>query len=112
MVDGAPKIVDPSVDPDEDLIEMPRARMLAPTLPDALRVDPAELERPATDRFIGDVDAALGEEILYIAKAQREPELSPDGVLDDLGRKAMASVGQAGHSVCYNRAGWSAIGSM
>ena len=44
-----------------------------------------ELQRPAPDGFVGDLDTAFGEQILDIAVAQREAEIQPDGVLDDLG---------------------------
>ena len=44
----------------------------------------------ATDRG---VDATLGEEVLDIAVAQGEPEVSPDRMLDDRGQEAVTDVG-------------------
>ena len=43
-----------------------------------------ELQNPAPDCFIGDVEPALGQELLHVAVAQGEPEIEPDRVPDDL----------------------------
>ena len=48
--------------------------------------------RLAADGFIGDIDATLGQQILDIPKAQRKSEIQPDGILDDLGWKAVAVI--------------------
>jgi hypothetical protein len=48
--------------------------------------------RPAADGFIGDIDATLGQQILDIPKTQRKSEIQPDGILDDLGWKAVAVI--------------------
>jgi hypothetical protein len=39
-----------------------------------------------------DIDATLGQQILNIPKAQRKSEIQPDGILDDLGWKAVAVI--------------------
>ena len=52
----------------------------------------AKFCRPAADGFIGDIDATLGQQILDIPKAQRKSEIQPDGILDDLGWKAVAGI--------------------
>ena len=39
-----------------------------------------ELEHPASNRLIRDVEPALGQEFLYVAVAQGEPKIEPDGV--------------------------------
>jgi len=54
-------------------------------------IDAAELECPPAHRLVGGIDAALGEEVLDIAIAQGEPEVEPDRVLDDRGRKPVAA---------------------
>jgi hypothetical protein len=43
------------------------------------------------------LDAALSQELLHIAVAQREPEVEPRCVPDDLGRKLVAGVGDGPH---------------
>ena len=59
--------------------------------------DPARFS-PAAHRFVGDVDAALGQQVLDIAIAQGEPKVEPDRVLDDDRREATASVGNGAHA--------------
>ncbi len=98
VVDGAPEIVDLVADPDEYLVEMPAIRRSRTIAADLASVGAPELKRPTALRLVGDIDAAFGKQILNVALAQRKPEIQPDGVLDDLGRKAVASVGRAGHA--------------
>jgi hypothetical protein len=45
-----------------------------------------------------DVEPSFGQEFLNIAVAQGEAEIQPDGVLDDLGREAMAAIAERGHA--------------
>ena len=64
-------------------------------------MDAAEPERPATYRFAGDVDAVLREQVLDIAVAQREAEVEPHRVLDDLGWEAVTGIGKGAHDATY-----------
>ena len=57
-----------------------------------------ELQNPAPDCFIGDVEPALGQELLHVAVAQGEPEIEPDRVPDDLGWELMTGVGDGLHT--------------
>ena len=52
----------------------------------------AELDRPAADSLIRNINAALSQHILDISKAERKSKIQPDRVLDDLNRKAMAAI--------------------
>src|SRR3979490_1036198 len=62
--------------------------------PPQLSCDPGpEFQNPAPHRLIGNLQAALGEEILNVAVAQCEPEIKPDRVLDDGRREGMWGVG-------------------
>ena len=47
---------------------------------------------PVSDRFIGDKDASLGEQVFYVSKAQGEPMVQANGVTDDFRRNAVASI--------------------
>ena len=58
----------------------------------------AELQHPTPHRFIGDVEPALGEQFPHVALAQREAEIEPACVLDDLGRKTMAAIAERSHA--------------
>jgi hypothetical protein len=51
----------------------------------------AELARPLPHGFVAHVDAAGGQHLFD--QAQREAEVEPDGVADDLAWKAVAGVG-------------------
>ena len=52
----------------------------------------SEFVGPQPDGFIADVDATFGEEIFYVAEAQREAEVEPYGLPDNVGVKAVPSV--------------------
>src|SRR6202045_107398 len=66
--------------------------------PPQLACDPGpEFQHPAPHRFIGNLQAALGEEFLHVAVAQCEPEIKPDRVLDDRRREAMPAIGELIH---------------
>src|SRR3954453_13545419 len=56
----------------------------------------AELERPLSYGLVADDDAACGQHLLDHAQAEREAEVQPNRVADDLGRKAVASVAGEG----------------
>ena len=47
-------------------------------------------QEPATDCLVGDVDTALGEDLLDVTIGQREPGVEPDPMTDDRGREAVA----------------------
>src|ERR1035437_4986208 len=53
----------------------------------------AELDHPATDRLSADLDAALREQLLHVPDAEREPEIEPDRVPDDVRREAVTLKG-------------------
>jgi hypothetical protein len=58
----------------------------------------SELERPPAHAPIRDVDTPPGRQILGIATGGCEAEMEPDGLLDDLGWKAMAGAGDSAHA--------------
>lgn len=90
VVDCAPEIVELTPDPNEDFVQMPPIRRPRTSPADLAGVGATELKRPTAHLLGRDIDAAFGEQVLIIAIAQREPEIQPDGVLDDHGRKAAA----------------------
>jgi hypothetical protein len=100
VVDRAPEIMDPAPDADKDLVEMP-ARGARASLPDPHGIDAPEFEHPLADGFVGHVDTPLGEQVLDVALAEREPETEPDRVLDDVGRKAVPGIGRFAHPARY-----------
>src|SRR5215471_1609969 len=62
-----------------------------------------ELARPLSDGFVGDDDAAGRQQLLNHAKPERETEIQPDGMADDLGREPIPGV--AGASGCPHPTG-------
>ena len=53
----------------------------------------SELQHPAPDSLVGDVETAISKEILDISIAEREAQVEPDGMLDDNRRKSVTAVG-------------------
>ena len=109
VVDGAPDIVDPALDSDEDLVQMPAVAGRRASLPDLLGIGGAELERPTADGLVGDIDAAHGEQVLDILVAQGEPKVEQDRMLFDGRRKAMAGVGSGAYARACRAASRAAI---
>src|SRR6516162_7772772 len=56
-----------------------------------------ELKHPTPHRFVGEVEPALGEQILHVAVAQGEAKVEPNRVLDNRRRKAVAAIREQGH---------------
>src|SRR3954471_18657629 len=70
MIDGAPQVHAFAGYPDHHLVEVPSIARPWPT-PPQVSCDPGpEFQNPAPHRFIGNLEAALGQEILHIAIAQ------------------------------------------
>ena len=79
-----------SADPDVHLIQMPPAGWQTPA-PSQVRGDlRAELQRPAADRLIADLDAPLGQQFLDVSEAQRKAVLEPDGMADHVSWEPVA----------------------
>ena len=53
---------------------------------------PTEFQAPLPDRLVADRDAASRQPLFDHAQAQREPEIQPDRIADELGGVAIASV--------------------
>ena len=57
----------------------------------------AEFQHPAPHGLIGDVEPTLGEQFLHVSVVQREAEIKPHRMLNDLGRKAMTAIRKRSH---------------
>ncbi len=65
-----------------------------------------EPQHPSSDRFIGDVQPALGQQIFDIAEAEGKAKIQPHGVPDDVRRELVASERDL-HRPSYQRnTGW------
>ena len=96
-VNGAPQIDHAAIDLQIDLVQMPGRMGLRPPFAQVRRDPRPEMVHPAPDRLIGNNNPAFGQQILDVAEAQRKPEIDPDRVLDDFGRKAIAAITDFGH---------------
>ena len=92
LIDGPPKIETLSLDGDKEFIDVPDVAepSLFPT--QSSRVGRTEFLTPVSDRFVGDKDFSLREQVFYVSKAQGGPMVEPDSVTDDFRRKAMPSI--------------------
>src|SRR5580704_15237291 len=97
MIDDAPEVHPPACDAHHHLVEVPAIARACALASKVSRDDRAELQDPAPHRFIGQVETTLGQELLDVAAAQGEPQIQPDRVLDDSGRKAMTAIGERSH---------------
>ena len=77
------------------------------TATEIARNQPPKLEESAAHRFVRNVDAALGQQILDITERQCELGIEPDRVLDNLGRKTMELEGKWDHAPTVPFAGCS-----
>ncbi len=91
------------MDGDEEFIEMPGVAESALFPTQSAGVGRSEFLTPVSDRFIGDKDSSLGEQVFYVSKAQGEPMVQPDGMVDYLGWKAVASIQRFHRSIVSDR---------
>jgi hypothetical protein len=92
LIDGPPKIEALTFDGDEEFIDVPDVAesSLFPT--QSSGIGQSEFLTPVSDRFVGDKDSSLREQVFYVSKAQGEPMVEPDSVTDYFRRKAVASI--------------------
>ena len=87
-----PQIHSLATNGDEHLIEVPGRMRLGAHRPQTSGDHRPEHRHPTSDRFVGDVDTAFGQQLFNIPEAEREAKIEPDSVLDDLRREAVARV--------------------
>jgi hypothetical protein len=96
--DGAPEIHPFTRNPDNHLVKMPLITRARTPFPQPSRQRRSELQHPAADHFVGNLEPTLDEERLHVAVTQGETEIEPDRVLDNRWRKAVAAIRQQGHA--------------
>ena len=75
IIDRAPQIHSLTGDLYDHLIEMPAVRRSRSRASQVPREIFAELQGPATDRFVADIDSALGQEVFHVTETKREAEI-------------------------------------
>src|ERR1700758_370233 len=92
LVDRAPHIPQPAVDPDEHLVEVPLVAGARAPPAQLVGVGLPELGAPPPDRLVTHRNTAYEHQLLDLTEAEREPEVQPHAVVDDLDRVAVALV--------------------
>src|SRR5437867_1469880 len=87
LINRTPQILQATADAEVHLVEMPRIAQLSTSSTNAFGVVLTELVAPGSDRLIRHHHAALGHQLLDIPIADRESEIQPNAVADDLRRK-------------------------
>jgi hypothetical protein len=82
LIDGTPKIMQLTPDPDEDLVHVPFVAWPRPTPAELVREARGELQTPSPNALIGDNHAAFGQDQLDVTKTQAEYVVELDGVAD------------------------------
>ena len=92
LIDGAPEPVWLAGDRDDDLIHMPFIAAGGGPPADLISECLAELLPPLAHGLVGHANPTRRQHFFDHAKAQGKPEIEPNRMADDLGRKAMAVV--------------------
>jgi hypothetical protein len=80
---------------EHDLVQMPFVTNPPKAATDLVAKLLAELARPLSDGFVADDDAAGRQQLLRHAQPEREAEIQPHGMADDLGREPIPGVAGA-----------------
>jgi hypothetical protein len=95
LVDGPPQLVVFTMDPQKDLIEMPRVAWSGSLAPELMGILLAKLRAPLTDRFVRHDNPTHEEQLFDASITEAEAKVQPHTVADDLGREAMVLVAVA-----------------
>ncbi len=82
-----------AVDGDKHLIKVPPAVWSRACLSQVPGIGLPELQCPAPNGLVRNIDTTFSQQIFDIAKAKRKSEIQPDDMLNDLWRKSMAGIG-------------------
>jgi hypothetical protein len=97
-VDGAPQINHPPIDFQIDFVKMPSRVRLRAALAQAPSDHRPEVVHPAAHGLVRDRDPALSEQIFDVTKAECEPEIEPDRLVNDLRGEPILGVADFRHA--------------
>ena len=89
LVNGPPEIVAFAVYRNKHFVDMPGIAQLSVSLFEFAGIVRSKLVTPLANGFIGDGDAALGEQLFHFTEAEAEPMIKPHGMADDCGWKVV-----------------------
>jgi len=98
IIDSPPQPVFSTTNLEDHLVEVPACTWPRPATATIASNQQPELQKPAPDGLVRNVNAPLCQQFLDIAKRQREPGVEPNRVLDDHRWKAMPLERYRGHS--------------
>ena len=87
LIHRPPEIVPLLIDRDAHFVQMPLITRPRTPASELKGIRLAAFPTLLTDRFVGDDDATDEEDLFHITVAQREAEIQPDSVADDLTRE-------------------------
>jgi hypothetical protein len=90
LVDRAPQVPQPAGDPDEHPVEVPLVAGARAPPAQLVGVGLPELGASPPDRLLTHRDTAYEHQLLDLTEAEREPDVQPHAVVDDLDRVAVA----------------------
>ena len=103
LVYRSPKIMTFAANRDEHFVHVPDVTKPLLSPPQSAGVLGSKLVAPGSNGFVGFGDATLSEQVLDITKAQSEPMVQPDGMANDLGWEAVASIQGVHRSIVADR---------
>ena len=98
-VDGAPQVNHAPIDFQIDLVKMPDRMRFGTALAQFRCNDRPEMIYPASECLVRNCNSALGEQILDVTIAKREPEIEPDRLVNDLRREPISGVADFRHAL-------------
>ena len=92
MIHGPPQVVTLTLDADEHFIDEERVAEPGVFALESFREQRTKFVAPQSHRLVTQVDASFGEQVFYVAVAEIEPMVEPDGMLNDHRRKSVPFV--------------------
>src|SRR5262245_52784830 len=92
LVDRAPEVMTLTINREKYLSQVPLVPWLGASVLQLIRVALPKLQTPLPDGLMGDIDATLEQDLLYVTVAQRKAIIEPDAMADDLAGEAMVLV--------------------
>src|SRR5262249_16213494 len=105
LVDSAPEVMALAINGQKDLIQVPLVTWLGSSVLQLIGIRLPKLQTPLADGLVGHRDAALEQDFLHVAVAQREAIIEPDAMADDLAGETMVLV-------AFGISGWRHVGCL
>ncbi len=92
LIDRSPQVPLLSLDLHEHFVQIPEVAETTGFLLKPTSVLAAKLPAPLADRFVGDDDASLSQQIFDIPETEAEPMVEPNGIADDQRRESVTTI--------------------